>query len=121
MSCCSSVAPRPPYSFGQWMHIQPPSLSLRCHARRRSNSLLLSASSSLSPRQSRGTFCSSHERNSWRNFSSSSLYLKSMARLLGELSLMLAQSRSTLQTQLSYDAAHFNGEVQTCCSRTRSH
>ena len=31
------VAPRPPYSAGQWTPIQPPSCSTRCQARRRSN------------------------------------------------------------------------------------
>src|SRR6185295_9515531 len=32
-SCSSGVAPRPPYSRGQWRPAQPPSKSLPCHQR----------------------------------------------------------------------------------------
>src|SRR5215470_5511249 len=86
MTCWIKDAPRPPYSLGQWIHIQPPPASCRCQARRRSNSSCVSGScSSPSSRQSRGRCFSSQLRNSWRNASSSALNLKSIAACLSSL------------------------------------
>src|SRR4051812_27036414 len=86
-----TVAARPPHSTGQLIAAHCPSLSLRCHARRRSIPPVMpcapgdpsgSPLCSCSPQSARnfGRFSSSHPRNSSRNAMSSAVWAKSMAR-----------------------------------------
>src|SRR5229473_8124369 len=81
MICCVSVAPRPPYSFGQLIPTHPPACIFLCHSRRRfQSSALLSRMKSMpsSAFPALGRLAESQLRNSERNASSSALNLKSI-------------------------------------------
>src|SRR3954453_5783353 len=61
MICCVSVAPMPPYSFGQWGAIQPRSQSLRCQGLSSGGSMRVDRL-----HRSTGRFSPIHSRTSWR-------------------------------------------------------
>ena len=73
IACSTSVAPRPPYSFGHDTPAHPASCSLRCQARRNSNA----ASSPCGSRP--GWFPASQDRSSSRNASSAGDRVRSTA------------------------------------------
>src|ERR1700719_2937676 len=93
MICCVSVAPRPPYSFGQLSPTHPPACIFLCHSTRRfQSSELLSRmrsppSSSLFPNL--GRLALSQLLNSARNASSSALNLKSIDASAGDRDAVL--------------------------------
>src|SRR5262249_31070526 len=70
MACSITEAPRPPYSFGHQIPIQPPSWSFLCQVFCRSERACGARSSSPQERRPPGTFASSHILTSWRNCSS---------------------------------------------------
>src|SRR5579863_7656826 len=84
MICCVSVAPRPPYSFGQLSPTHPPACIFLCHSTRRfQSSELLSRMKSppSSDFPALGRLAFSQLLNSERNASSSALNLKSIEYL----------------------------------------
>src|SRR5882724_3503188 len=102
MICWVSVAPRPPYSFGQLIPTHPPACIFLCHSSRRfQSSALLSRMKSMpsSALPALGRFTESQLRNSERNASSSALNLKSIdtSRLRTE---RLTPGRASLVRQL---------------------
>src|SRR5438552_190258 len=72
MATCTGGAPRPPYSWGQWMPTQRPSASRACHRRPHSTSSSRSANAGGGSR-----LAASHSRTSSANASSSELKLRS--------------------------------------------
>ena len=92
MTRCMAVAPRPPYSAGQWMAAQRPSLSSRCQAARRRlvagvdrppDSAVASSAASFSKKG--GRCSSSQARSSSRNASSSGESEKSTGVKVAEI------------------------------------
>src|SRR5271156_7250999 len=84
MICWVSVAPRPPYSFGQPIPTHPPACIFLCHSTRRfQSSELLSRMKSppSSDLPAWGRLARSQPRNSERKASSSALNLKSIEHL----------------------------------------
>src|SRR5438034_6352698 len=91
------LAPRPPYSFGHEMPIQPAACIVFCHARRRSyvaRSDGTRSSAASSRHISGGRFASSQPRNALRNSSCAGVYSKSI--VLAPVKRLVALDRHTM-------------------------
>src|SRR6266852_9324832 len=111
MICWVSVAPRPPYSFGQLIPTHPPACIFLCHSRRRFQpSALLSRMKSMpsSALPAFGKLAESQLRNSERNASSSALNLKSIDNL------HVAEPNDSLLAALN-GARRLEGRVPNAC------